>query len=697
MSDTMILWNRTLAVLYVDSAAVGANNGSSPTDALTALPAQASMAASTVYLVRRGNTQTWTLGTSSVSRLAIMAMPLSTDPLYRLLPAAAIAAWAGDAGTYATLNIAAGNTAFTHTGNYWWMHGIDIVSPASGTAVSAANNTFTFTTNGWTMTKCKYRTSGVDLTTMTAAPARGLRNWKITGNWAYARDLDWSCCDLFDGNVNSNGSLGWLYIVGNDATVERSVAIVTAQYNVTMFPFVYVAGDRATIQDIAVSLVAVYASTIGAIVMGGAVGFAGGMRPIIKDITATYTRFFSSATAWTTQNFQGWSGSSQGLIFANNFWGGEFSNWVADFSTNNAFTTTTVAGALISINMTPLWHNKKPSVLDSLTAKVADANTGAFTAAGSAAMYLSGHSASLVRSPIAWCLNGVGIDASNGNDPQGGSCGLSIDNASVKGKLKLAGNLRCHVATMSSTLGTATPHISLVGSGTGTTYTGSASTIECLIESLTLPVGQLTEQIAVDDFCVLGIETCNVTPVYTQGTTILNRGLVCINNEAGVSGSFRCRTLDNEFKTVNAYRTGGASAALKMTPLASGGWPAYLGPKPFPGLTIATGTVGATGNRTITVYAAYKGYSTAPLSENLWIELEVPNGGSGTKTRVISTRGYGNWETDASTWNNDSGLTIVKQVITFPYDRAEDVKLRIGCDWFQAGCYALVDPLPAFA
>ncbi len=562
MTDVMRIWNRDLSVVYVDSAAAGANTGASPTDALTTLPAHASLAATSVYLIRRGNTQTWTPGSNANARVAIMGMPLSSDPLYRLLPAAAISAWAGDGGTYCTLNVASGNLAFSHTGNYFWMHACDIVCPVTGTVFSTTNATFTFTTNNWTMTKCKYRTTGIDLTTVTAAPGRPLRHWKVTGNRAYCRDLDWSCCDIADGNAYSNGNTAWLTILGTDAIVERSVAIVTSCYSVNPFYFLRITGDRPRVQDVTVQLVACYSSLIGNIQCPAAVKVDTCMRPIVKDITATYLRMFSSNTAWTSQNFSTWSTGADGVICAVSFQAAEFSNWTVDFATNNAFTTTTWTGVLINLIGSSYYLNKKPSICDSFSAKLADAHTGGLTSAGSAAIHLALPGHVIVRSPIAWALNGVGLDASDANDPSGGNTGPAIENGSVKGKLKLSGGLRVHISTMSSTLSTASPHVSIVNSGTGSAYNSTFGMTECLIESLTLPVGQLTEQIAIDDSAVLAIETVNVSPVITQGTTILNRGMLCINNEAGVTGSFRCRTLDNEFKTVNAYRTGGASAAL---------------------------------------------------------------------------------------------------------------------------------------
>src|SRR4051812_35045816 len=100
MSDTMFMRGVSLAVLYVDASAAGTNDGSTPTNALTSLPAVASLAATTIYIVRRTHTQTWTNGTCATTNTYVIGMPVTTDTLYYATPTAAKTAWDADGTQY---------------------------------------------------------------------------------------------------------------------------------------------------------------------------------------------------------------------------------------------------------------------------------------------------------------------------------------------------------------------------------------------------------------------------------------------------------------------------------------------------------------------------------------------------------------------------------------------------------------------
>lgn len=696
---TMRLWGRDLTVLYVDSAAGGANNGSSPTDALTALPAWASLAANTVYLVRRGNTQTLTPGANSNARIAVMAMPLASDPLYLTVPTQAITAWGADGGTYATINIAAGNALIAHTGNFVWLHGLAIVSPVTGTNVTAGNIRFGFTCNNVSITKCTYRMASYDATAATTAPGRASGPWRLSGNYHYVRDIDFQFCDDGSGTAWLSGLTQWFNVLGNDCVMERVACTVVGTYNGSALNYAFrITGERNKVRDVAINGVSAYTLNVGAACLPGGIKIDSGNYIEMTDVTYTYLRHINLVGTMTSQVFSNnLPVASDALVCAQNFHGAVFKSWTVDMVTNWTFTSgNSIIVNGIGIFESNLYNHDKPSIIDGMSSKFHDSYTG--IGATSAAMRIDACATTIVRSPVAWMLNRIGLSMANTNDPNGGQMNASVDGADVKGQLFLAGGIRAQINVMVSTVSTLTPHVSVTNSGTGVVYTSASGQTECLISSLTLPVGQVTEQVRVDDLCTLAIESCNVIPVYTQGTTLTERGIIAINNEGGVTGSFRCKSLDNEVKTVNAYRTGGATAGVKLTPTAAGGAPAWMGPPALPALSISDAVVGAVGDRVITIYMAYKTYTNPPDPNNIWIELEVPNGGSGTKTRVISTRGNGNWEDDgASTWNNDSGLTLKKLRLQFPYDRAEGVKLRVGCDWWQSGAYALIDPKPVFS
>ena len=114
------------AVVYVDvTLASGANDGSTPANALHVLPAFTSLAASTVYLCRRtilnqpvnglttptsANSLNIVSGNNANDYVYVIGHPRTTDPLYQVTPSAAKAAWDADAGDYAGLQVPNGNS-----------------------------------------------------------------------------------------------------------------------------------------------------------------------------------------------------------------------------------------------------------------------------------------------------------------------------------------------------------------------------------------------------------------------------------------------------------------------------------------------------------------------------------------------------------------------------------------------------------
>lgn len=104
-------------VVYVDSAAVGTGDGSTPTDAMTTFPTQAQLTDGTVYLLRRDDSVTMTenIILTTISNVAILSMPLSSDPLYLETPTEAKTAWDSDASVNHEIYFNSGNRRFSLT------------------------------------------------------------------------------------------------------------------------------------------------------------------------------------------------------------------------------------------------------------------------------------------------------------------------------------------------------------------------------------------------------------------------------------------------------------------------------------------------------------------------------------------------------------------------------------------------------
>jgi hypothetical protein len=154
-------------VVYVDPSAVGANNGTTPADALIAFPLLTALVANRVYLVRRSATISMTPATCAVDNIAIMGMPLPTDEYYAAVPAEAKSAWDADVQTAPTVNVSQASTTVTFSGHHVAFHRLTIVN-----SCSAVITVWGFTFSGVSVSLSNVTYRGVeDLATLSSATA----------------------------------------------------------------------------------------------------------------------------------------------------------------------------------------------------------------------------------------------------------------------------------------------------------------------------------------------------------------------------------------------------------------------------------------------------------------------------------------------------------------------------------------------
>jgi hypothetical protein len=102
-----------------------------------------------------------------------------------------------------------------------------------------------------------------------------------------------------------------------------------------------------------------------------------------------------------------------------------------------------------------------------------------------------------------------------------------------------------------------------------------------------------------------------------------------------------------------------------------------VSPEPYRGDTVVTSAV-ALGPHTVTLYIATK-YATIPTSKEVWFDLEIPDGATGTKTKVVSSYGYkGIVEIDNdTTWYGEAPIVRYKITLPFILERNENCYSRI--------------------
>jgi hypothetical protein len=122
-----------------------------------------------------------------------------------------------------------------------------------------------------------------------------------------------------------------------------------------------------------------------------------------------------------------------------------------------------------------------------------------------------------------------------------------------------------------------------------------------------------------------------------------------------------------------------------------------ISPEPFRGDTIVC-SAAAIGPHTVTVYCATK-FATTLSSKDIWVELEIPDGSSGTQTKLINTYGTNFVTVDTTTnWYGDSPLVKYKIEIPFNLERQENIYSRIhwNKNMVVGSAFAYVSPKAIF-
>jgi hypothetical protein len=182
--------------------------------------------------------------------------------------------------------------------------------------------------------------------------------------------------------------------------------------------------------------------------------------------------------------------------------------------------------------------------------------------------------------------------------------------------------------------------------------------------------------------------------------TVTNNGRIYINNYQ-YSGFWLHQNAYNRLFSASVVRISGGGISIPADALTysirgngqadSALYPlraAVIAPKPFNGLTVNTSAMSLT-NKTATLYFSSKFVTLTPT--DIWFELEIPNGSTGSKMKTISTYQNIDLEADASVWSGDT-VTSNKISTTFLLERAENCYARIYYNKFSNLGVTYIDP-----
>ena len=166
----MRLSNVEYAVVYVDPSKSSSGDGTTPAKALKSLPTTAAdFQNNTCYLIRRtAETAACTIpnGTNyDIENLAIMGMPLASDAMWELVPAAARTAWGGDSAQYANVQstVASGSFQMPYVQQFL-LHRVYLFRDN----INADNYIFKFSNSSdyigcFSFAHCKFGSKGINL------------------------------------------------------------------------------------------------------------------------------------------------------------------------------------------------------------------------------------------------------------------------------------------------------------------------------------------------------------------------------------------------------------------------------------------------------------------------------------------------------------------------------------------------------
>ena len=720
----MKLSNTNFNVLYVDPSAAASGDGSTPANALNSLPESASSVADgTCYLIRRTAAASEVRlpqgENSSMTALALIGMPKSTDEFYSLVPEEARTAWGADEADYANVKAVTNDDPWGGEGSKtltlancltFFLYRVNLYREGQGAVETAINLSSNDGTASVSIERCRFGLKGFDLesSSCTSEPSYGTAMYVQCG-----KPLVFSLKHCVVNAVRDSGNY----------------------YEASSWAFQVQQPTFLAVSDVDVWTPAVQ--------YGGGGDESGGMGsgdPILKF---GYYNSYSGSSVCGNSNFEnlrfhylarGSYGYLPSLFYA---YCGEFARLrkvTVQMETRQLGSGTpsvvAPAGILvdcenaaeydygdIAVTLPKVWRvdsycnilkltgasaNSLPGYVKKVdgitvtlgtTAGVDTQNNGNYysnyqntdNGANYAAVRLNFGSGDGMYGGGAW--EPVIVRNLTVTHPRG--IALHFTGAYLK-SCTLQGMLRASQATCDITsLTTWYPGYAVQAS--------SGSTVR--VGTLTLGRGNVSGHDS--DPAILGspqestsfvfVGSCNGALMSDTRSTSTSHdncyAVVCANEED--TGHYTMRTINAMCNTWGVARSGGAvSASLKLSNNTADG-PGFLslGRQPFGGFAVAA----TAGQRTLKVFVAAKGLSDlAQLSRRLLVQASIPHADGSSE--VLWSCASGRWLEDASTWIGESSLSAyrLELPVSIPADCSVDVRIHV--KWYSSSGYLYIDP-----
>ena len=686
---TMRYANIDLSVVYVDPSKSSSGTGATPATALNALPSTAaSFADNTCYLVRRtaeAKAAVIPNGTNnSVKNLLILGMPNASDELYELMPSEAKTAWGADSAEYANVQSTAASGSFAlPNANVFLLHRVYLFR--DGINADQYILKFNYTTSPgigcFAFEHCKFGSRGVNVDKSTYATAVTASRLKSYVYIYYARMLDIRDCIINHALAgNSQNPCGFYCYFADILNVDgvKIYSPVWTDYTSNAYPL-FLSG---TYQKGVECIVRNVEQTIR---MNGSTGthvptlmyLQGYIHCAVENVSVDMGTALNSTDP-----------TSLSIDYAMMYFGSVYE----------------LAMKTLSVNLPKVWYAKSPvlqfdrcysgNYIPGVVKRIEDVTVELASSGGIGEVCTYANATSTRENYAAVVMSFSTSDCTMYAKV------MEVTDLTVKcprGKALYAENIRLTDAEFEGTVILSATEADVKSIKTWFpgkalyVQNGSHARVRYMEANLANPDYAYNEDPLVfstfDNYGSVFVDESNasLSPMAASSSKAqhIYQGIGC-NNE-GADGHFAFRCQNALCDTWSVRRTGGGTAALKLSNnVCSGADMMVLGRRPFNGMQLTPTT---TGRHVLRAHIAFKGYaSSAELYRHFVVSATV-------KGRVWYSTVHGRWADDsASTWVNDSDLTQL--VLEMPIDIAEvsPVDVRVYFSWYSAGGFVYLDP-----
>ena len=686
---TMRYANIDFSVVYVDPSKSSSGTGATPATALNALPSTAaSFADNTCYLVRRtAETKAAVIpnGTNnSIKNLLILGMPNASDELYELVPGEAKTAWGADSAEYANVQSTAASGSFAlPNANVFLLHRVYLFR--DGINADQYILKFNYTSlpgiGCFAFEHCKFGSRGINVDKSTYATAVTASRLKSYVYIYYARMLDIRDCIINHALAgNSQNPCGFYCYFADILNVDgvKIYSPVWTDYTSNAYPLFlsgsYQKGVECIVRNVEQT-----------IRMNGSTGthvptlmyLQGYIHCAVENVSV------DMGTALNSTN-----PTSLSIDYAMMYFGSVYE----------------LAMKTLSVNLPKVWYAKSPvlqfdrcysgNYVPGVVKRIEDV-TIALASSGGIGEVCTYSNATSTRESYSAVVMSFSSSDTTMYAKVVEAAGLTVK--CPRGKALYADNIRLTDAEFEGTVILSATEADVKSIKTWFpgkalyVQNGSHARVRYMEANLANPDYAYNEDPLVfstfDNYGSVFVDESNasLSPMAASSSKAqhIYQGIGC-NNE-GADGHFAFRCQNALCDTWSVRRTGGGTAALKLSNnVCSGADMMVLGRRPFNGMQLTPTT---TGRHVLRAHIAFKGYaSPAELYRHFVVSATV-------KGRVWYSTVHGRWADDsASTWVNDSNLTQL--VLEMPIDIAEvsPVDVRVYFSWYSAGGFVYLDP-----